>query len=78
MECNSCGATFGNDLNVCPYCRAAKSNAILAEPQTIAHEQLRVTGPPVKPKGKFLVFLLLILFCWPAAIWYAIKHDISR
>lgn len=78
MECNSCGATFSNDLTACPYCRAAKPSTIASEPQIVVQAQINPVGSQGKPKGKFLVFVLLILFCWPAAIWYAIKHDISK
>jgi len=78
MECNSCGAAFSNDLNVCPYCRAAKPINVAIESQTDVQDQINLVEPQAKPKGKLLVFVLLILFCWPAAIWYAIKHDISK
>lgn len=59
-NCVSCGRAISWDANVCPYC---------------GHDyRIAMAGPGQAPERKFhgswLVVVLLIIVCWPAAIIY--------
>jgi len=60
-SCVSCGRNIAWDANVCPYC-GHDYRAAMAGPQ--------LTRPEKKFHGSWVVVILLILICWPAAIIY--------
>jgi len=58
--CVSCGRAISWDANVCPYCGHDYRLLMAGQQQ----------GGERKFHGSLLVLVLLIIFCWPAAIIY--------
>jgi hypothetical protein len=78
MECKSCGAQVNEGASACPYCQAAVSKPATASMTIPLPAQPAAAPQKIKPKGKTSVLILLVLFFWPAAIWYAVTHDMSK
>ena len=78
MECKSCGAQVGENLSVCPYCQAAIAIPLATQRIMATPLQPAVAPQKIKPKGKTWVLIVLVLFFWPAAIWYAVTRDMSK
>ena len=75
MECKSCGAQFSDDSSICPYCQKLVGQ----------EKQVVTTLAPIasaiqntKPKGARSTLILLVLICWPAAIWYGVTRDLEK
>ncbi len=92
-QCESCGASVGirvraslSELPLCPYCNGGLSatgintlkqqalndlrggNETATHPATVQHKPMSVG-----------LFIVLVLFCWPAAVAYAVyKNQSSR
>jgi len=62
-NCVACGRAIAWDANVCPYC-GHDYRVAMAGPG-----QMQQSGEK-KFHGSWLVVVLLIIFCWPAAIIY--------
>ena len=58
-SCVGCGRAIAWDANVCPYCGHDYRQVMAGQP----------TGEK-KFHGSWVVVILLILVCWPAAIIY--------
>jgi hypothetical protein len=61
----------------CPYC----SNPVLSHAQVL--ERLEAIGSPeqtvaVGPSFNTWTFLLLMMFFWPAGVWYLVSRSASR
>lgn len=78
MECKSCGAQVGENSNACPYCQAAISKPLATQGAIPVPLQPAAVPQKIKPKGKTSVLILLVIFFWPAAIWYAVTRDMSK
>lgn len=78
MECKSCGAQIGESLTACPYCQAAISKPLATQETIAIPSQPAAVPQKIKPKWKTSVLILLVLFFWPAAIWHAVTHDMSK
>lgn len=59
-NCVSCGRSIAWDANVCPYC-GHDFRAAMAGPAVSGEKKF---------KGSWVVLILLLLICWPAAIIY--------
>jgi len=59
-NCVGCGRAIAWDANVCPYC-GHDFRVVMAGPQQ---------GTKKGFHGSWLVVVILILVCWPAAIIY--------
>ena len=82
--CEACGATANEEMEIesgsgvaCPYC----SNPLLSHTQVL--ERLEAIGAPeqnaaIGPSFNYLIFGLLMMFFWPAGIWYLTSRSASR
>jgi len=77
MECKSCGAQIADESTYCPYCQAVISKPVATQAAANA-QPTSAYQPKTKPKGEVWVLILLVLFFWPAAIWYAVTRDMSK
>lgn len=77
MECKSCGAQIADESTYCPYCQAVISKPVATQAAANA-QPTAAYQPKTKPKGEVWVLILLVLFFWPAAIWYAVTRDMSK
>jgi hypothetical protein len=78
MECKSCGAQVSESSSACPYCQAAIAKPLATQETIAIPSQPAAVPQKIKPKGKTSVLILLVLFFWPAAIWYAVTRDMSK
>ena len=80
FECPNCGNLMDDNEKRCKYCGSANPNysGPRYNPQPVAAvnaQQNAQSSTPVKKekeKMNVLVFILLLIFFWPAAIIYAI------
>lgn len=61
-NCVACGRAIAWDANVCPYCGHDYRVAMAGPGQMQSSER--------KFHGSWLVVVILIILCWPAAIIY--------
>lgn len=80
MICNSCGGDIHSHEPVCKYC-GAENHDYVAPARKESSEDSRpqpqnVNVQPVRYSGFNVgVFILLLIFFWPAAIIYAIVRS---
>ncbi len=82
--CKACGATVTEEMEIepgsgvsCPYC----SNPLLSHAQVL--ERLEAIGAPeqtgaIGPSFNTWTFVLLMMFFWPAGVWYLVSRSASR
>ena len=72
-ECKNCGAPLNETEKNCKYCGTTNEHHT---PQQIfslfENPQQTNSSKTTKKSGSIFVFILLLIFCWPLAIFYAI------
>ncbi len=92
-KCESCGASVGiriraslSELPLCPYCNGGLSATGINTLKQQALNDLRggnatgvsdVPAPAQRKPMSMGLFIVLVLFCWPAAVAYAIYKNQS-
>jgi len=77
--CSSCGARINQtvalhlgDLPKCSYCGAAARDEDLQRLRREALAEIRDDAAPAKGEFSIVIFVLLFIFFWPAALVYAL------
>lgn len=80
-KCSSCGYMIPNTVEKCPYCGSANPNFSVKEKIVDNFQQKAFSKdeepvfhdtPVEKPKMNWLLFVLLLICCWPVAIVYLV------
>lgn len=78
-ECANCGADMLNSEKVCKYCGSPNPNYVapilheVVSPFLNTSSSTGTSAPKTAPaKVNWLVFVILLIFFWPAAIIYLV------
>ena len=74
-KCPGCGADLTNDQKECPYCGAKNPNYVAPKPvvqPTFTYSSGPKPAPVAGSSINWLVFIILLLIFWPAAIIYLV------
>jgi len=80
-ECQNCGAELAQTDKRCPYCGTANPNYSVPTPIVSTYGPASSTsGSTVASQSSFSVglFIVLLIFFWPAAIVYAIVKSVKK
>lgn len=85
MVCNSCGGDLAPTDKVCKYC-GAENPSYVAPKKSFFDTSSTTTDPssgsnevpPQKSNINWVVFIVLMVTFWPAAIIYAIVKSLSK
>lgn len=84
IECPNCGYVLNNSEKKCKYCGSLNQNFVAVNSPAVAQRQIiqynnqnnipqnRNTVPQKKNNFSILIFVILLIFFWPAALIYVL------
>lgn len=74
-ECSGCGNVLNTNEKECKYCGTANDGYVKpAVSVEVGHKENVDVLLKTKDGGSIFVFIVLLIFCWPIAILYAVSN----